>query len=153
MAVYTRNGSTLARRADNGFVPLWQAMDRLLQDGQWLNAPFAGFRTAFGAAGTNLWETAEGYVVQVALPGMKTDSIVATVEQDVLTVSAEPGLATPENAKAIWQSLGGKAEFRIQLPAEVESGEAEATYEAGVLTVRLPKAAHNRPRTIKVVAN
>ena len=90
--------------------------------------------------------------MQVALPGMKADTIAATVEQDVLTVTAEPGLATPENARPLWQSLGGKPEFRIQLPAEVESGAAEASYEAGVLTVRLPKAAHIRPHTIKVVA-
>jgi len=147
MAVLTRNGATLARHVDETFIPVRQVIGQLFQDGF-----LASLDGARSASGTNLWETAEGYVVQVGLPGMKPDSIACTVEQDMLTITAEPAIQAPDQARALRQSFGGPAAYQIQLPTEVEAGTAEAAYEAGVLTLRLPKAPHVRPQTIKVVA-
>jgi HSP20 family protein len=110
-----------------------------------------GYRS--GSSTANAYATPAGYEVQIALPGMKSDSITVTVEKNWLKVKAESGLKTPEQGKTIWQSFGGPAEFTIQLPSEVESGQAQASYDAGVLTVTLPKAASLLPHTIKVSAN
>ena len=145
------SSSTPARRPDEGMVPLGQVMQRLFQDSFLLPSVFDSFGGA-GAAGSNLWETGDSYTLQVAMPGMKPEAIQATVERDVLIIKAEPALQAPEQARAIWQSLGGETEYRIQLPGEVEPGQAEATYEWGILTVRLPKAAHAQAHTIKVAA-
>jgi HSP20 family protein len=150
MALITR------KRADppatTGMVPLSQAINRLFQDSFLPSSFFEGFGGIAGAAGTNLWETGDSYLIQVAMPGVKPDSITATVEQGVLSVKAESALQAPENARPIWESFGGQTEYRVEVPGEVESGQAEATYEAGVLTVRLPKAAPARTHTIKVTA-
>ncbi|MBV8361977.1 MAG: Hsp20/alpha crystallin family protein, partial [Deltaproteobacteria bacterium] len=40
----------------------------------------------------------------------------------------------------------------IQLPNDYEASQAEARYEAGLLIVRVPRAAHTRPRQIPVQA-
>lgn len=147
------NSSTaLANRPQEGMVPLSQVMQRLFQDSVLLPSVFDSLSGGAGTAGTNVWETGDSYTIQIALPGMRPDSIQATVEQDTLTVRGESALQAPEQATAIWQSFGGEAEYRIQLPGEVESGQAEATYEGGVLTVRLPKAAHAQAHTISVKA-
>ena len=151
MAMYVRNGGTLARRPADTFVPLRQAVDRLFQDSFPLPSPLTYYRG--GAAGTNLYQTEDGFVVQIALPGAKADSINLSVEKDVVTVSAEAAVQAPEKATTVWQSFGGQRDLKIQLPAEVDSGAVTASYEAGVLTVQLPKAAHMRPRTIKVNAS
>lgn len=144
--------TTLARAPAEGMLPLSQAINRLFQDSFLFPSVFGGPDGYAGAVGTNLWETGDGFVVQAAMPGMRPDSIAATVERDVLTITGEPALRAPRDARILCQSFGGQSEYRIQLPTEVESGQAEATYEAGVLTVRLPKAAHAQAHTIKVVA-
>jgi len=149
MAIVMRNGNGLSRQVGDGFLPLSQVMNRLLQDG--FPAPSA-LGSFGGASGTNLWETNDGFVVQVAVPGVPADAVQLTVEQNVLTIKGEPTVKAPENAKPIWQSLGGQTEFRLQIPGEVDSSAAEASYDAGVLTVRLPKAQHMRARTIQVTA-
>ena len=156
MVLIQRNRSEqsggLANRQQEGAVPLSQVMQRLFQDSVLLPSVFDGFGGAAGAAGTNVWETGDGYTIQVAMPGMQADSIQATVEQDVLTVRGESALQVPEQARPIWQTFGGEAAYRVQLPGEVESGQAEASYEQGILTVRLPKAARAQARPIKVTA-
>ena len=40
----------------------------------------------------------------------------------------------------------------VTLPAEVESEKAEAVFENGVLTLRMPKAEALKPKTIEVKA-
>lgn len=40
----------------------------------------------------------------------------------------------------------------MTLPGEVEPDQAQATYEHGILTITLPKAAHARARSIEVEA-
>ena len=151
-----QNPRSMMHRSDDAYLPLRQVVDRLFQESV-LHPSFFNDVATYGprtgaTVGTNLWETSEGYILQVALPGMKPESIAVTIEQNVLTLKAESAIATPEKATPIWQSLGGSANLRIQLPAEVESGQAQATYEAGVLTLTLPKHARARTQTIKVVA-
>ena len=156
MAVVQRDGFEQpggpADRPQAGAVPLDQAMQRLFRDSVLLPSVFDGFGGAGGPAGTNIWETGDGYTIEVALPGLRADSIRATVEREVLTIAGESALAAPERGRAIWQTFGGDAAYRVALPGEVDAGRAEASYAAGVVTLRLPKVAHAQARTIKVTA-
>ncbi len=141
------------RERQEGYLPLGQAMQRLFQDSVLLPSFLQGAGGAAGVAGTNLWETPDGYVVQLALPGLRAESLQLTVEQQVLTVRGESAVQAPERGTPLWQSFGGEpGSYAVQLPGEVDAGGAEASYEAGVLTVRLPKAAHARAQTITVTA-
>ncbi len=148
-----RNGGTLlARRPEAGVVPLSQVMNQLFQDSFLLPSAFGGPGTVGVPAGTNLWEDGDDFVVQAAMPGMNPETISCSVEQNLLTVKGEAALQIPQNATIHWQSLGGTTQYQIQLPNEVESEQAEATYDAGILTIRLAKAQQARTKTIKVNA-
>ena len=46
----------------------------------------------------------------------------------------------------------GKFQRSLTLPDEVDASQIQATYEAGVLTVHLPKSEELRPRRIQVRA-
>jgi HSP20 family protein len=126
-----------ANRQQQRAVPLRQVMQRLVQDSVLLPSVFDGVGAMASTAGTNLWETGGSYVIQAAMPGMQPESIQVTVEQEMLTVRGAAALPAPEQATALWQSFGG---------------QAEASYEQGILTVRLPKAAHAQAHTIRVRA-
>ena len=58
-----------------------------------------------------------------------------------------------ENAQQLWNGIGQRHfEQAFSLPTAVDAQGAQATYEWGILTLRLAKAQHARAHTIKVDA-
>ena len=138
-----------------GMTPLSEAMDQLFHDAfTWPrffdNSTGSGRTYGFGL-NSNLYETADSYIMQVVLPGVKVDSLQITAHQNVLTLQGTAGVAAPEGGQAIWVGLGA-GEFREQvtLPGEVDADKAGADYQDGILTLTLPKAERARIKTIKV---
>ncbi|HLH74533.1 MAG TPA: Hsp20/alpha crystallin family protein [Chloroflexota bacterium] len=148
----TNGTAAVARPFEAGFVPLWQAVDELFRSSFLMPSQFFGGWASYSSpSGTNLYETGESYVVQLAMPGMKPDSITCKIEQGILTCSGEAAISAPEGANAVWQSFGGPIKYQITLPTEVDAEQAQANYENGVLTITVPKAAHARVKKIPVV--
>jgi HSP20 family protein len=59
-----------------------------------------------------------------------------------------------EGAQQLWTGIGeGSFEQQFTLPAAVQADQAQASYENGLLTLRLPKAQHARAHQIKVSSN
>jgi HSP20 family molecular chaperone IbpA len=145
-----------------GVTPLGEAMDQLFRDAfTWPHVfgpstsagPGIGFSNGFGL-NSNLYETPEGYIMQVVLPGVQVDTLQITARQNVLTVQGTAGVAAPEGGQGIWVGLGA-SEFREQvtLPGEVDADKASADYHDGILTLTLPKVAQARAKTITVGAS
>jgi HSP20 family protein len=98
-------------------------------------------------------ETAEAYVVQAELPGVKKDEIRIEVEGDEVVLAAET--RREELAKDAGQWLHverrfGKVERRFALPQELDGSRADARFADGVLTLTLPKKAPTSARRIEV---
>ena len=147
MAAITRYG------APKQMLPLSEAMDRLFRDTfTWPRAFEEVYPVRMGYGLTsNLYETKEGYVMQVALPGVKIETLEITAREAVLTVRGKTEIAMPEKAQGIWVGLtGGEFREEFTLPGEVDAEKAEATYRDGILTLVLPKAEHAKVKTIKV---
>ncbi len=131
-------------------VSLREAMDRLFED--------SFISRGTGPLGTrgiasNLYETPEGFILQVPMPGVNPADVELTIQQDTLTLKWETKLSTPQNASVLWTSFQpGQFQQTFTLPAPVNSERAEASYADGVLTINLPKAEHVKARTVKVVA-
>ena len=130
-------------------VPLNEAINQLFND-SFAFPRFLG-RNFGPVANSNLFETKEGYVLQVALPGVTGEDVEITVADDVLTLKARSALPIPENSRALWSGLGA-TEFHqsFSLPTAVNAEAARADFSNGILTLTLPKAEHVRARTIKV---
>ena len=134
----------------NEVVPLREAMDRLFEDSF---IPRIGFGVSARGAHSNLYETAEGFVLQIPMPGVNPDEVEITAQQDTLTLKWATNVQTPENATAHWRGFAsGKYQQSFTLPAAIDAEKAAASYESGVLTLSLPKAEHAKARTVKVVA-
>ena len=103
----------------------------------------------------NVWEDDDNLYVEAELPGLNPDRIdVAVTERDQLTIAGERMPATPEAGAWLRQECGyGRFSRTITLPAEVDADEVEATYEAGVLTLTLPKMEEAKPKKITVKAS
>ncbi|MGC9105133.1 MAG: archaeal heat shock protein Hsp14 [Thermoprotei archaeon] len=80
------------------------------------------------------------YIVVVAdLAGFPKDKVkVRLVGSDELVIEAEREISTPSNASL--QQRPRRVRRSVKLPAKVKSEGSTATYENGVLTVKLPIA-------------
>lgn len=100
----------------------------------------------------NVWEDDDNLYVEAELPGLSADAIdVAVAEGDQLTIAGERKPCRPDAGVRVRQECGyGRFTRTVTLPTMVDPDSVEARYEAGVLTLTLPKSAAARPKRIEV---
>lgn len=126
------------------------AFDRVWSD---FALPALGFSgQPVRAPAADVLETADEIVVEVDLPGHKTEELQVKVDGDVLTIEAERKAERAQKGDSYQRSerILGKFARSFTLPANVDSTRTVAKYEAGVLQIHLPKREEAKPRTIKV---
>ena len=91
------------------------------------------------------------WIAAFDLPGVDPASIDLTVEKNVLTVKAERSWQ-PQEGEQVVVSERPQGVFTRQLflGEGLDADHIEATYEAGVLTVRLPVAERAKPRKVEI---
>lgn len=99
-------------------------------------------------------EDAQGITLHADLPGVPRDQLDLRVDGDQLLIEARMQLDLPANLTP------GHAEVKRQLyrraftlSKELDADQVSAELVQGVLTVRIPKAAHAQPRKIEVRLN
>jgi HSP20 family protein len=98
-------------------------------------------------------ERADEYVVRTDLPGVKKDDIQITVENGVLTISAETRSEQEDKKddRVIRQERRyGKYVRSLRLGSQVNAGALKAVYRDGVLELTLPKAEEVKPKKVSV---
>ena len=134
----------------NEAISLRDAMDRLFED-SFIPRAFGSFSNRGVTA--NLFETQEGFILQVPMPGVNPEAVEITAQQDTLTLKWETKVTTPEGATVHWNGFqAGQFQQSFTLPAAINPERAEASYADGILTLNLPKAEHVKAHTVKVVA-
>ena len=134
----------------NEVISLRDAMDRLFED-SFISRSAGGLSTRGVVA--NLFETPEGFILQVPMPGTSPEDVEITAQQDTLTLKWETKLQVPEGATVHWNGFQrGQFQQTFTLPASINSEHAEASYADGVLRLNLPKDEHVKARTVKVTA-
>jgi len=99
----------------------------------------------------DLFETAEETLVLVDLPGVDPASVEITADGGVLTIrGTRPADGPPAPARRVGERRFGPFARRVPLTREVDLDAARAEARDGVLTVRLPRPAARRPRTIPI---
>jgi HSP20 family protein len=133
--------------------PFFERFDRVLQDAFGVTlAPTAAGPERPGTM-VNLYDTSEGYVLELPLPGVQASDLDLSVQQNLLTLKARRQWEAPAGAQVLWQGFGGgQWQQTFTLPGEVDAERVEARLADGVLRLHLPKAQHLRPRQITVQA-
>ncbi len=130
-------------------VSLREAMDRLFEDS--VISPRLGNAMGSRAVAGNLYETPEGFTLQLPMPGIKPEDVEITVQQDVVNLKWENKVQIPEGAHVHWHGFqSGQYQQSFTLPTPINSELVEAHYNDGILTLRLPKAENAKARTIKI---
>ena len=129
---------------------LREAMNQLMEE--------SFVRPAAGQSGTNfvpaldLSETAEGYLVEAALPGIKPEDVEITVENNVLTIKGETRQEAEDKQRNFHrvERRFGSFQRTIGLPTTVKADAIKASLEQGILRLEIPKAEEVKPRKISV---
>jgi len=100
----------------------------------------------------DMYETDEAIVVKMALPGVDPNKVDIRITGDTLTIRGrmEEDVVEENATYYVRERRVGTFSRSVRLPVPVVADEAEATYENGVLTLRLPKAEEVRPKTITI---
>jgi HSP20 family protein len=100
----------------------------------------------------NIFDDGEGAVVIAEIPGMDPESLNVSGRSHTLTLKGERKRKTVGEAAGYHRRERPFGEFSrsVQLPDELDLDKAVASYEAGILTVRVPKAESAKPRQITV---
>jgi HSP20 family protein len=93
------------------------------------------------------------FVLHLDLPGVDPGSIDLSVEQNVLTVSAERHWQPVEGDQVVAnERRQGSFTRQLVLGDALDADRIHATYENGVLTLTIPVAERAKPRRITVAA-
>jgi HSP20 family protein len=145
---------TIVRRASplGELVSLRQAMDRLFEDS--FVRPRGWVTSAFEGYGLPLDVTSEpdAITVEASLPGFKPEDVEITIENGALNIHAETESETREGAgeALVTEIRRGSVNRTITLPTGLEPDKATATYENGILKLRIPKAEAVKPHQIRI---
>ena len=91
------------------------------------------------------------FLVQLDLPGIDPSKIELTVEQNVLTVTAERKTAPAEGVQSlISERPQGTFTRQLFLGDTLDADRIRADYTGGVLTLTMPVAEQAKPRRIEI---
>ena len=101
----------------------------------------------------DVYETEEDVFVVVDMPGVGGDNIDITLENNILTINGNTTLGTPEGySLAFAEFEPGDYERSFRLTDRIDRQGIQATYQDGVLNLRLPKAEEAKVRKIDVTS-
>jgi len=100
----------------------------------------------------NIFDTGDGVAVIAEIPGIEPKSISVSGQGHTLTIKGERRRETSTEASGYHRRERSFGEFSrsLQLPEQLDLDKAAATYDAGMLTVKVPKAEAAKPRQIAV---
>ncbi|MEW7280826.1 Hsp20/alpha crystallin family protein [Aquimarina sp. 2201CG1-2-11] len=90
----------------------------------------------------NIEETDEGFVLELAAPGLSKDKFDLELDNDVLVISSETSSVNEdkENRKYTRKEFSYDSFKRtFAVPETVNGNDISASYENGILTINLPK--------------
>jgi HSP20 family protein len=97
------------------------------------------------------WQEDGEFVVAFDLPGITPDAVDLNVERNVLTVRAERRDATQPNVElVVAERPRGVFSRQLILGDTLDTDNIKASYDVGVLTLRIPVAEQAKPRKIEI---
>jgi len=100
----------------------------------------------------DLVESDDHYVLQTDLPGVSEDDLNVELEAGVLTISGERKSASTDEKHGYRRIERSYGSFKrsLKLPDGVDADAVQASFDNGVLEVKIPKPEQIKPRKVTV---
>lgn len=123
-------------------------------------SPFAGLNWKTGdMPAVNIHESKDAYDVEAAVPGFAREDIHVQVDNGMLSITGEHRSGKPETEAANARTTRREFSYSMfsrafSLPADADEQQIAASYDKGVLHIRIPRrqeAPHNdNKKTIEI---
>jgi HSP20 family protein len=100
----------------------------------------------------DLVETEDHFVLRADLPGLDEDSVNIEVQDNVLTISGERRAEHEDRKEGYYRVERSYGSFArsLTLPEGVDPDASSASFDKGVLEVRVPKPEERKPRRVAI---
>lgn len=100
----------------------------------------------------NAWENEDGIVITAEIPGVDTDNLDISIDENSLTLSGRRSTPlVPEDAKVFrHERRQGDFSRTFELPFRVNVDEVVAELRNGLLRLELPRLPEEKPRKIEI---
>jgi HSP20 family protein len=100
----------------------------------------------------DLVETADHLVLRADLPGMSEEDIEIEIKDGVLTVSGERKTEHEDKGEGYHrvERSFGRFSRSLTLPDGIDADSVNASFDRGVLEVKIPKPAETKPHRVQV---
>jgi HSP20 family protein len=112
-----------------------------------------------GTAGLRRWipamdvvETDDHFVLRADLPGLSENDVNIELEDNVLTVAGERKAEHEQRGEGYYrvERAFGSFSRSLTLPEGVNADAIQASFDNGVLEVRIPKPEQHKPRKVQI---
>jgi HSP20 family protein len=102
----------------------------------------------------DLVETEDDFVLRADLPGLTESDVNIELEDNVLTISGERKAEHEERKEGYYRVERASGTFArsLTLPEGVDPERVRASFDKGVLEVRVPKPEQRKPRKVQISA-
>jgi HSP20 family protein len=100
----------------------------------------------------DLLETAEAFVLRADLPGLTQEDVKIELEDSTLTVSGERKSEKVDEQEGYYrvERAFGSFSRSLTLPKGIDGDAVTASFDNGVLEIRVPKPEERKPRRIAI---
>jgi HSP20 family protein len=97
-------------------------------------------RSSIWSPPTDVYETAENYVIKIEIAGMRDEDFDVAFENNLLMISGNRSDLNERRAYHQMEIRFGRFELAAELPSTINLEKAIAEYKDGFLTIVVPKA-------------
>ena len=109
-----------------------------------------GQAAQFVTPAASVTEIADGYMLEIEMPGVKKDGLQISFENNELTIIGRRSLPAVEGTLIHRESRPENFRRTFELDPSIDANKISAKIEQGLVTLILPKAEHVKPRKITV---
>ena len=99
---------------------------------------------------SSVTEIADGYMLEIEMPGVKKDGLDISFENNELTITGRRSLPRVEGTLIHRESRPENFRRVFELDPSIDAEKISAKVDQGLVTLTLPKAEHVKPRRITV---
>src|SRR5208282_1778579 len=98
----------------------------------------------------NIYETADGYLLEAEMPGLDKDGLEITLEGNELTITGRRNAESVDGELLIRERSRVDFQRTFELDPAIDTAHINAKMNQGLLTLTLPKSEQVKPRKIAV---
>ena len=99
----------------------------------------------------NIFQQGDDFIAVLEVPGVGKDNLAIEAKENTIRISGRKAIDYGEDTSVHRRErLSGVFDRTIALPIDINPESVRAEYHDGVLALFIPRAEHEKPRTIKI---